>query len=52
MVNAHPNELFLEATHYSYDIHGNVDNLLQDYGHSTVSANVMNAAGSRFVKMQ
>lgn len=33
-----------QATIYSYDIHGNVDTLLQDYGNSSVSglANVMN----------
>lgn len=41
------------ATFYSYDIHGNVDTLLQDYGSSSFTAvvNVMNANGSRFKKM-
>lgn len=35
------------ATLYSYDIHGNADTLLQDYGssQSPLSANVMNSAG-------
>jgi RHS repeat-associated protein len=33
-----------QATFYTYDIHGNVDTLLQDYGNSTVTGvgNVMN----------
>ena len=41
------------ATYYSYDIHGNVDTLLQDYGSSTDVPNAMNssAGGNRFKKM-
>jgi RHS repeat-associated protein len=39
------------ATYYSYDIHGNVDTLLQDYGYSTGIANVMNTTGNRFKKI-
>jgi RHS repeat-associated protein len=42
-----------QATFYSYDFHGNVDTLLQDYGSSsfTAVANVMNANGNRFKKI-
>ncbi|TCJ18412.1 RHS repeat protein, partial [Flaviaesturariibacter flavus] len=38
------------ATFYTYDVHGNVDTLLQDYGNSLVSslANVMNTTANRF----
>jgi RHS repeat-associated protein len=38
------------GTFYSYDIHGNVDTLLQDYGNSgfTATANIMNAHNMRF----
>lgn len=39
------------ATFYSYDIHGNVDTLLQDYGNSTASPNAMNTTGNRFKKL-
>ncbi len=43
-----PNYFWNSATIYSYDIHGNVDTLLQDYGgsQSTQSANVMNSNGT------
>ncbi len=40
-----------EATYYAYDIHGNVDTLLQDYGNSTGSPNAMNTTGNRFKKI-
>ena len=42
-----------QATFYSYDIHGNVDTLVQDYGSSLVaeSKNVMNANGNRWKKL-
>jgi RHS repeat-associated protein len=39
------------ATFYSYDIHGNVDTLLQDYGQSSVAANIMNTQNNRFKKL-
>lgn len=39
------------ATFYSYDIHGNVDTLLQDYGQSSVVANIMNTQNNRFKKL-
>jgi hypothetical protein len=40
------------ATFYSYDIHGNVDTLLQDYGQSiTGIANIMNSNGSRWKRI-
>jgi len=39
------------ATFYTYDIHGNVDSLLQDYGQSTVYPNIMNKNGNRFKKI-
>jgi RHS repeat-associated protein len=39
------------ASYYSYDIHGNVDTLLQDYGNSTGIANAMNTSGNRFKKL-
>lgn len=41
-----------QATFYSYDIHGNVDTLLQDYGQSlTGTANIMNSNSSRWKRM-
>ena len=40
------------ATYYSYDVHGNVDTLLQDFGNSSGVANVMNASGNRFKRIQ
>lgn len=36
------------ATYYSYDIHGNVDTLMQDFGNSAGSANAMNSTQNRF----
>ncbi|NII26642.1 RHS repeat-associated core domain-containing protein [Pseudoflavitalea sp. X16] len=36
---------------YSYDIHGNVDTLLQDYGQSGVVPNIMNKNGNRWKKL-
>ncbi len=39
------------ATYYSYDVHGNVDTLLQDFGNSSGTSNVMNGSGNRFKKM-
>ncbi len=39
------------ATHYSYDIHGNVDTLVQDYGNSITQPNVMNLAFNRYKKI-
>ncbi|MDF2188425.1 LamG-like jellyroll fold domain-containing protein [Paraflavitalea sp. CAU 1676] len=33
---------FNQATFYSYDILGNVDTLLQNYGHSSMKPNIMN----------
>jgi YD repeat-containing protein len=47
------NSTYNQGTFYTYDILGNVDTLLQDYGSSTVTAvaNVMNANGNRFKKI-
>lgn len=39
------------ATYYTYDIHGNVDTLLQDFGNSSGIANAMNQSGNRFRKI-
>jgi RHS repeat-associated protein len=41
------------ATYYTYDIHGNVDILLQDYGNSTINGtpNAMNTGSNRFKRM-
>lgn len=39
------------ATYYTYDIHGNVDTLLQDYGSSSYYPNAMNQAGHRYKKI-
>ncbi len=39
---------FNTATLYTYDIHGNVDTLLQDYGNSQYAANVMNSNNNRY----
>lgn len=41
------------ATLFSYDIHGNVDTLLQDYGSSasSLSANAMNTNGNRWKRI-
>lgn len=40
------------ATYYKYDIHGNVDELVQDFGNSTTMANAMNSGANRFKKIQ
>ena len=42
-----------QATFYSYDIHGNVDTLVQDYGRSDTptTANMMNLNNNRWKKM-
>ncbi len=42
-----------QATFYSYDIHGNVDTLIQDYGSSLMTAtnNMMSNNGNRWKKM-
>jgi RHS repeat-associated protein len=43
---------YSQATYYSYDIHGNVDTLLQDYGNSSYVPNVMNRnANNRWKKI-
>ncbi|MBP6024925.1 hypothetical protein [Ferruginibacter sp.] len=41
------------ATFYSYDVHGNVDTLLQDYGSSliTATANIMNSNAARWKRL-
>lgn len=44
------------ATYYSYDVHGNVDTLIQDFGNSTVYPNSMNSvngnpSGNRWKKI-
>jgi hypothetical protein len=39
------------ATYYSYDIHGNVDTLMQDYGNPTAGLNAMNTSNNRFKKI-
>lgn len=36
---------------FSYNLHGNVDTLLQDYGNSTGNPNAMNTTGNRFKKI-
>ena len=40
-----------QASFYTYDIEGNVDTLLQDYGSSATDVNVMNANNSRWKKI-
>jgi RHS repeat-associated protein len=42
---------FNQGTFYTYDIHGNVDTLLQDYGPSTALPNIMNKNGNRYKKI-
>ncbi|WP_315814235.1 hypothetical protein [Paraflavitalea speifideaquila] len=42
---------FNHASFYSYDIHGNVDTLLQDYGRSDSRANLMNKNANRWKKV-
>ncbi|OQP52818.1 hypothetical protein A4H97_24270 [Niastella yeongjuensis] len=42
---------FNQGTFYTYDILGNVDHLLQDYGHSGYKPNVMNKLGNRWKKV-
>ena len=39
------------ASFYSYDVRGNVDTLLQDFGNSAGIANAMNQTGNRFKKI-
>jgi hypothetical protein len=41
-----------QGTFYTYDIEGNVDTLLQDYGSSSTGvANIMNMNGNRFKRL-
>jgi hypothetical protein len=40
-----------QATFYTYDILGNVDTLLQDYGSSSFASNVMNENNNRWKKI-
>src|ERR1700754_2813219 len=42
-----------QGTFYTYDIEGNVDTLLQDYGNSSLPGvpNVMNMNGNRFKRL-
>lgn len=49
--NAAADSYAASASYYSYDIHGNVDTLLQDFGNSSGVANVMNQSGNRFKKV-
>ena len=44
---------FNQASFYSYDIHGNVDTLVQDYGRSDTptTANMMNLNNNRWKKI-
>ncbi|AXY74707.1 hypothetical protein D3H65_12250 [Paraflavitalea soli] len=42
---------FNQGTFYSYDLHGNVDTLLQDYGQAGTTPNMMNKNGNRWKKM-
>lgn len=42
---------FNQATFFSYDILGNVDTLLQDYGVTGTFDNIMNANGNRYKKI-
>ncbi|MET0636105.1 MAG: polymorphic toxin-type HINT domain-containing protein [Chitinophagaceae bacterium] len=46
-------EQYNHATFFTYDVHGNADTLIQDYGNSAVAStgNPMNANGSRFKKV-
>jgi len=39
------------ATYYTYDIHGNVNRLLQDFGSVNAGANALNQTGNRFKVM-
>jgi RHS repeat-associated protein len=39
------------AIYYTYDVHGNVDALLRDFGNSNGVANFMNQNGNRFKKI-
>jgi len=49
LANGSPNAA--AATYYSYDILGNVDTLVQDYGNPQHNADVMNVTGNRFKKI-
>ena len=40
---------FSSATFYTYDVHGNVDTLLQDYGNKAYEPNVMNNNGNQYI---
>ncbi len=42
---------FNQGSFYSYDIHGNVDSLLQDYGQANATPNMMNKNGNRWKKL-
>ncbi|MBI3138218.1 MAG: hypothetical protein HYZ15_06510 [Sphingobacteriales bacterium] len=51
VVSQASNPLPSAATYYSYDIHGNVDTLLQDFGATGVGLNAMNQTGNRYKKL-
>lgn len=40
------------ATYYTYDIHGNVNVLVQDFGNGSMQPNTMAAANNRYKRMQ
>ncbi|MBI5373721.1 MAG: hypothetical protein HZA79_16975 [Sphingobacteriales bacterium] len=50
VVSQASNPLPSAATYYTYDIHGNVDTLLQDFGATGVVTNAMNQSGNRYKK--
>jgi RHS repeat-associated protein len=53
LTNNYSTTNFNQATFYSYDIHGNVDTLLQDYGASTseLTKNIMNRNSNRWERI-
>jgi RHS repeat-associated protein len=53
LIDSAANLIPSSATYYSYDIHGNVDTLVQDfgYGQSGGVLNAMNTSGNRFKKI-
>ncbi|MFT3703002.1 MAG: RHS repeat-associated core domain-containing protein [Agriterribacter sp.] len=51
VVNSAADTYPASATYYTYDIHGNVDTLLQDFGNSDGIANAMNQSANRFKRI-
>jgi RHS repeat-associated protein len=51
LINNATDQYAASTIFFSYDIHGNIDTLLQDFGNSSGIQNAMNSSGNRFKKI-